>query len=94
MKKIIFLLILFPTVLCSGCKKEDLTDTIDITKHSWKIKMIIINGDRSKTPNKNYHGNPISNDNAYKLIFQNDSVIVLNLGINDGEGKYKIPSLG
>ncbi len=94
MKTITFFLLFFPVFLCSSCEKEDLTDTIDITKFSWKIESITIDGDKSKTPNKDYHGNNISNDNAYKLTFQNDSVFNLYLGINYGGGKFKIPSMG
>ncbi len=94
MKKIVFLLVLFPAIFCNGCKKEDLTDTIDITQFSWKIESITVDGDKTKTPNIDYHGNSISNDNSYKLIFQNDSEFNLDLGINYGGGTFKIPYMG
>lgn len=92
MKRIIFLLTSL-AILCNACKKDDLTQTTDITKFSWKIKSIAVDGYKSKTPNKDYHGNDIS-DNAYKLYLKNDKTFNLYLGINSVIGEYKIPSLG
>ena len=94
MKKIIFFLILFPAIFCNGCKKEDLTDTIDITQFSWKLKSITIDGNKSKTPNKDYHGDKIDKDNVYKLRFVNDSLFQFDLSINEGQGKYDILQSG
>ena len=87
-------MVLFPTIFCSGCKKEDLTDTTDITQFSWKLKSITIDGDKSTTPKKNYHGEKIVNEDVYTLTFVNDSTFKFNLSINSGEGKYGIPKFG
>ncbi|NLL28988.1 MAG: META domain-containing protein [Bacteroidales bacterium] len=92
MKRIIFLLTSL-AILCNACKEDDSTQTTDITKSSWKIKSIAVDGYRSKTPNKDYHGNDIS-DNAYKLSFENDKTFNLYLGINSVIGKYKTPCSG
>ena len=94
MKKIFFILFLFPAILCSSCEKEDLTDSIDITQFSWKLKSITIDGNKSITPNKDYHGDKIVNENVYKLSFVNDSIFQFDLSINEGQGKYDILQTG
>ena len=89
MKKIMFLLILFPTIFCSGCKKEDLTDTTNITEFSWKLKSIKIKGNKSKVKEDTYF-----NDKAYILVFENDSIFKLNTSVNLAIGNFEIINIG
>ncbi len=89
MKKIIFLLILFPAILCHGCKKEDLTDTIDITQFSWIMKSITIEKNMIKVKEDDYF-----NNEAYILIFENDSIFQLNTSVNLAKGTFQISSNG
>lgn len=84
-----FLLILFPAILCNGCKKEDLTDTIDITQFSWKLKKISVDGKKYKVKEDNYF-----NGKAYVVIFENDSVYQLNTSVNLAKGSYQITTKG
>ncbi len=89
MKKVMFLLILFPAILCNGCKKGDLTDTIDITQFSWKLKKISVDGEKYKVKEDNYF-----NGKAYVVIFENDSVFQLNTSVNLAKGSYQITTKG
>lgn len=89
MKTTKFIVLLSFFALCSSCKKEDLTDSIDITQYSWKMKSITINGNITKIPNVVYH-----NDKAYILIFKNDSILQLNTSVNLAKGSYQIISKG
>ena len=89
MKKIMFLLILYFTALCSGCKKEDLTDAIDITQFSWLVKNISIEENKIKVKKDDYF-----NNKAYVLIFENDSIFQLNTSVNLAKGSFKISSKG
>ena len=93
MKKIVFLLILFPTIFCSGCKKEDLTDTTDITQYSWKVKSITINGNKENRPKKDCHNEKLP-DNDYALNFQDDSLFTLYLNDNNLKGIISIQEIG
>ena len=89
MKRKIFLLILFPAILCNGCKKEDLTDTIDITQFSWIMQSITIEENKFKVKEDNYF-----NNEAYVLIFENDSTFQLNTSVNLSKGSFQISSKG
>lgn len=89
MKKIMFLLIFFPAILCNGCKKEDLTDTIDITQFSWKLKKISVDGNKIKVKEDDYF-----NNEAYILVFENDSIFRLNTSVNLAKGSYQITTKG
>ena len=94
MKKVLLLLILFLSIICCGCKKDVSTNSTDITLYSWKLKSVTIDEEKLNIPNKDYHGDNVSNDRAYELVFENDTMLSFNLGINNGEGKYKIQSSG
>ena len=88
-----YIVIIFLIILSNSCKK-DLTNETDIIKYSWKVKSIIIDNKKTKAPKKTYHGEKISNSNAYKLIFNNDSIFYLHASINNLQGKYKISKKG
>jgi hypothetical protein len=89
MKKIMFLLIFFPAILSNGCKKEDITDTIDITQFSWKLKKISVDGNKIKVKEDDYF-----NNEAYILVFENDSIFRLNSSVNLAKGSYQITTKG
>lgn len=94
MVKWILLVILYP-ILGSSCNKEDAKNLdTDITQYSWKVKSISINGTKSTTPIKNYHGEEILDKLAYNLIFKDDSNYYLDLSINKGQGKYQLIDTG
>ena len=60
-------------------KGKDITNEIDITQYSWKVESIIKNGIKFKTPNKDEHGEDITDDKIFKLIFINDSIFQANV---------------
>lgn len=86
------LLILFTSILLSGCKK-DLTNKTDITNSEWRVEWIKKGIIKKKVPNKDHHGKSIT-ETDYVLNFQNDSIYLLSLGINTGAGKFKIETPG
>ncbi len=80
---------MFPAILCNGCKKKDLTDTMDITKFSWIVKNITIKENKIKIKEDNYF-----NNKAYVLIFKNDSIFQLNTSVNLAKGSFQTSSKG
>ncbi|MCP4520467.1 MAG: META domain-containing protein [Cytophagales bacterium] len=74
---------LFLAIFCSSCEKEDLTESTDITKSSWKLKCIEIDGDRVK-----------QGDYYYCLSFNNDSSFKLVMKVNSGGGTANIKEQG
>ncbi len=88
MKKTIFLLVLVFAILCNACNKEDLTDTVDITQFSWMMKSITIEK-KIKVKDDDFF-----NNEAYVLIFENDSVFQLNTSVNLAKGRFQISSKG
>lgn len=88
MKKYFFLLILSLIVFCSGCKKI-LTDSVDIIQFNWKMKSITYFGHKSKIKEDDY-----TNDDAYRLVFANDSIFKLNTSVNITYGRFEIVNKG
>lgn len=89
MKKVIVLMALSSLIICLSCEKEDLTDSIDITKKSWSLTKITVNGDKSEVDNSGYF-----NKDAYNLYFENDSIFQLNTSTNLAKGQYNIDENG
>lgn len=90
MKRFIVLIVVI--IVAVGCRK-DLTNSTDITQFSWQIKSFTDEGDKSRTPTKNYHGSPIES-NQYILTFLSDTAFSLPLGDNFAHGGIEIPSEG
>ncbi|MDD2687929.1 MAG: META domain-containing protein [Bacteroidales bacterium] len=83
------LLIIFPLITgISSCQK-DKTLELDITKSKWELKSVIVNSNKHKKPNGNFH-----HPEAYILIFENDTTFWLHLSSNSSGGKYRIPTKG
>ncbi len=80
--------------ILSGCLKENLTDTMDITQFSWKVERIVEGAKAMKTPDEDFHGRPIADPDVYRLIFHSDSTFALALAINGGWSNYAIPANG
>ena len=70
--------------LFAGCQSEEV---VDITLHTWKVKNITAHNHIYTVNNKDY-----LRDDAYILIFLNDSMFQLNTSINLAYGKYEIPA--
>ncbi|MEA3495046.1 MAG: META domain-containing protein [Bacteroidota bacterium] len=83
---LLFSFILICTTLIN-CNK-DKTDTIDITKHKWKIESITTNDTIYKTQGK------VPVKHAYLLVFDSDSSFSLNTSVNTGGGIYDLISNG
>ncbi len=83
---LLFSFILICAILIN-CNK-DKTDTIDITKHKWKIESITTNNTTYKTPDK------VRLKHAYLLVFESDSSFSLNTSVNTGSGSYDLISYG
>ena len=80
----------FALTLFVGCKKQDNTDTVDITAFKWKMQNIKVNGFKTKIKDNV----DFLNGNPYSLIFYNDSVFQLNTSVNHAIGNYKIYEKG
>lgn len=87
-QKQIFLYMVIVIIIMISCKK-DLTDSTDITESCWKLKSISTNSEKYKAAKEE-----TSRENAYLLIFSNDSIFSLNLSVNYANGGYKIVSNG
>ncbi|MDY0142035.1 MAG: META domain-containing protein [Bacteroidales bacterium] len=81
MRTYVLLILLFPAIVSSSCKK-DLTNEVDITQSLWIVKSIKTDKEQLKP------------DHEYILEFLNDSLFNLNLSVNSGGGKYKLVSKG
>ena len=79
------IIVLTSTISC----KKDLTDSINITESNWQLKSIVTNGKKYKASKEDP-----SQENAYLLIFNNDSIFSLNLSVNYAKGNYNIFSNG
>ncbi|MBR5921796.1 MAG: hypothetical protein IKZ56_11630 [Bacteroidales bacterium] len=80
MKKLVFSII--AGLLFVGCQSEEV---VDITQHTWKVNKIATHNHTYTVKNKDY-----LRDDAYMLIFLNDSMFQLNTSINLAYGKYEI----
>ena len=54
-------IMIFPLLLISGCKKEDLTSDLDITQYTWKITSIKEDGKKEKAPKGGIVGSNFDN---------------------------------
>ncbi len=86
-KQLALLLVIIPMITIS-CKK-DVTDTTDITVWEWKVKSVTTNGKTFKPKNKDY----LRND-AYVLMFENDTTFKLNTSVNMARGNNLIIEKG
>lgn len=82
MKKLIFSILV--VILFAGCQSEEV---VDITQHTWKMDKIMDHNHIYTVKNKDY-----LRDDAYMLIFLNDSIFQLNTSINLAYGNYEIPA--
>ncbi|MBN2892442.1 MAG: META domain-containing protein [Bacteroidales bacterium] len=94
MKKNIIILFTISVFLFSCEKPEDLTNQIDITEFNWKVKSLTINTKKTNTPERNYFDNEIDDIEAYKLQFNSDTTLRIDMSINQISGSYIITSQG